>query len=248
MGEKKLLASGAHDIYLENGKAVKLFAKGFPKAEVLREAMHQSLAQERGIKVPSVEGVTAGADGRWAIISEYIEGETLAALMEAHPERRQEYLEQMTKLQIEIFRKNSPVLGSLKEKMAHQIQSVEELGEVNRFEILTKLNGMKNHRKLCHGDFCPDNIIVGKDGWYVLDWIHAAAGNASGDAARTYLLLSLTNKEDADYYLETFCRLTGIERSYVNEWIPIVAAAQLVKKRRHEREPLLKCVDVCDTD
>ena len=76
MGEKKLLASGAHDIYLENGKAVKLFAKGFPKAEVLREAMHQSLAQERGIKVPSVEGVTAGADGRWAIISEYIEGET----------------------------------------------------------------------------------------------------------------------------------------------------------------------------
>ena len=61
MGEKKLLASGAHDIYLENGKAVKLFAKGFPKAEVLREAMHQSLAQERGIKVPSVEGVTAGA-------------------------------------------------------------------------------------------------------------------------------------------------------------------------------------------
>ncbi|HIV12294.1 MAG TPA: hypothetical protein IAA63_04030, partial [Candidatus Pullilachnospira stercoravium] len=46
MGEKKLLASGAHDIYLENGKAVKLFAKGFPKAEVLREAMHQSLAQE----------------------------------------------------------------------------------------------------------------------------------------------------------------------------------------------------------
>ena len=90
MGEKKLLASGAHDIYLENGKAVKLFAKGFPKAEVLREAMHQSLAQERGIKVPSVEGVTAGADGRWAIISEYIEGETLAALMEAHPERRQD--------------------------------------------------------------------------------------------------------------------------------------------------------------
>lgn len=248
MSEKKLLTSGAHDIYLENGKAVKLFARGFPKTEVLREALHQSLAQERGIKVPSVEAVREEADGRWAIVSEYIEGETVAALMEAHPERRQEYLEQMAKLQIDIFRKNSPVLGSLKEKMAQQIQSAEELNENTRFEILTRLNGMKNHRKLCHGDFCPDNIIAGKDGWYLLDWIHASAGNASGDAARTYLLLSLKNKEDAEYYLETFCRLTCIDRSYVNEWIPLVAAAQLVKKRPQERELLLQWLQVCDTD
>ena len=248
MSEKRLLASGAHEVYLEDGKAVKLFAKGFPKAEVLREAVHQCLAQEGGILVPSVLAVTQRADGQWAIVSQYIEGKTLAQLMEEEPEKKKEYLEQMTRLQVEIFRKNSPVLGSLKDKMARQIQSVEELSDVDRFEILTKLNGMKNHKKLCHGDFCPENIIVGQDGWYVLDWIHAAAGNASGDAARTYLILSLSDKEEADYYLDTFCGITGIDPNYVRQWIPIVAAAQLVKKRPHERELLMKWVNVCDID
>lgn len=248
MSERKLLASGAHEVYLEDGKAVKLFAKGFPKAEVLREAVHQSLAQERGILVPSVQAVFQREDGRWAIVSQYIEGKTLAQLMKEQPEKKKEYLEQMARLQVEIFRKNSPILGSLKDKMARQIQSAEELSDTDRFEILTKLNGMKNHKKLCHGDFCPENIIVSGDGWYVLDWIHASAGNASGDAARTYLILSLSDKEDADYYLDTFCAITGIASDYVRQWIPIVAAAQLVKKRPHERELLIKWANVCDID
>ena len=39
--------------------------------------------------------MTQRADGQWAIVSQYIEGKTLAQLMEEEPEKKKEYLEQM---------------------------------------------------------------------------------------------------------------------------------------------------------
>ena len=51
-----------------------------------------------------------------------------------------------------------------------------------------RLDSMPNHVKLCHGDFNPSNVIVRPDGTMtILDWAHATQGNASGDAAITYL-------------------------------------------------------------
>ena len=56
---------------------------------------------------------------------------------------------------------------------------------------------MPNHKKLCHGDFDPKNIILRDDGEaFILDWAHATQGNASADAARTYLLFWLAGDID----------------------------------------------------
>jgi len=100
---------------------------------------------------------------------------------------------------------------------------------------------MPKHTKLCHGDFCPSNIIVGDDGkWYLVDWVHASQGNASADVARTYLLLSLKDKKTADMYMDLFCEKTGTEKRYVQGWLPIVAAAfsgchlEFVEKRAYD--------------
>ena len=101
--------------------------------------------------------------------------------------------------------------------------------------------------QLCHGDFQPDNIIVTDDGkLYVLDWVHATQGNASADAARTYLLLCLEDQNRADKYMELFCEKTDTDRRYVQQWLPLVAAAQLTKHRAEEAELLHKWVDICD--
>ena len=68
----------------------------------------------------------------------------------------------------------------------------EQLDENLRYELLTRLDGMPKHTKLCHGDFCPSNIIVGDDGkWYLVDWVHASQGNASADVARTLSLIHI---------------------------------------------------------
>ena len=69
-------------------------------------------------------------------------------------------------------------------------------------------------------------------------------GNASADVARTYLLLSLKDSKLADLYMDLFCEKTGTDKRYVQGWLPIVAAAQLVKKRPEEKELLEKWINV----
>ena len=64
------------------------------------------------------------------------------------------------------------------------------------YELLTRLESMPKHDKVCHGHFNPSNVIVGKTGkMTVIDWAHATQGNASADAAMTYLLFALKEPE-----------------------------------------------------
>ena len=84
---------------------------------------------------------------------------------------------------------------------------------------------------------------------YILDWSHAAQGNASADAARTYLLFWLKGDiTGADRYLSLFCEMSGTEKQYVQKWMPIVAASQSVKGNEKEREFLHSWVNVVDYD
>ena len=138
----------------------------------------------------------------------------------------------------------------LKDKMNAKI-SASSLDATERYELHTRLESLPKHRKLCHGDFNPSNVIVTPDGkQYIIDWSHATQGNASADAARTYLLFALTgftlsgNQELADKYLDLFCKKSDTAKQYVQQWIPIVAASQSVKGRPEERELLLKWANV----
>lgn len=114
---------------------------------------------------------------------------------------------------------------------------------------------MKNHTKLCHGDYCPDNIIVTADAKgnikeiTAVDWVHATQGNASADIANTFLLLKLQFGDKSDIpekYISAFCELTNTKRSYVNEWLPLVAAARLTKNKGEEKELLNQWINVVD--
>ncbi|MBQ3951372.1 MAG: phosphotransferase [Oscillospiraceae bacterium] len=110
------------------------------------------------------------------------------------------------------------------------------------------LNGLPTHAKLCHGDFNPSNIIVRPDGeMFIIDWSHATQGNASADAARTYLLFYLAEKFDlAEKYLDKFCFKSHTAKPYVQKWMPIVAASQSVKGNPEEREFLLSWASVVE--
>ena len=143
----------------------------------------------------------------------------------------------------------------LKDKMNRQINSIEELDNSVKYELLTRLNSMKNHTKLCHGDYCPDNIIVTADAKgnikeiTAVDWVHATQGNASADIANTFLLLKLQFGDKSDIpekYISAFCELTNTKRSYVNEWLPLVAAARLTKNKGEEKELLNQWINVVD--
>jgi len=70
--------------------------------------------------------------------------------------------------------------------------------------------------------------------------------NEKIDAAMTYLLFALESSEQAEQYIRLFCKKADIARQYVNRWLPIVAAAQLTKKKEQEKEILMRWIDVIE--
>lgn len=233
-------------IYRDGDKCIKLFNEDYSKADILNEALNQARIEETGLNIPKVLEVTM-IDGKWGIVSEYIEGKTLAQLMEENPEKKDEYLELLVDLQLKMHTKTCPLLNKLKDKMNRKINQTT-LDATTRYELHTRLEGMPKHNKVCHGDFNPSNIILTADGTpYILDWSHATQGNASADAARTYLLFWLNNDTDSAHkYLDLFCQKSDTAKQYVQKWMPIVAASQSVKGNEKERELLLSWVNVVD--
>ena len=233
-------------IYRDGDLCAKVFDETFPKSDVLNEALNHARVEETGLNIPKIEEVTK-IDGKWAIITEYIEGKTLTQLMEENPDKLDEYLNLFIDIQMDIHAQRSPLLNKLKDKMNRKIESAD-LDDTTKFELQARLNSMPKHNKVCHGDFNPSNVIIKDDGTaYVLDWSHATQGNGSADAARTFLLFHLYKREDiAEKYINMYCEKTGAPRKYINRWLPIVAASQSVKGKPEEREFLLSWVNICE--
>ena len=233
-------------VYLDGDLAIKVFHNDYSKADVLNEALNQARVEETGLPIPMLHEVTK-VDDQWAIVIDYIHGKTLAELMEENPERYDEYMELFVDLQLEIHRHTCPMLGKLKDKMNRKI-SQSALDATTRYELHTRLEGMPKHNKLCHGDFEPRNVVIREDGAaYIIDWAHATQGNASADAARTYLLFWLNGDvAGAEKYLKLFCKKSDTAMQYVQKWIPSVAASQSVKGKPEERDFLLHWANIMD--
>lgn len=233
-------------VYRDGDLCMKVFNEDFSKSDILNEALNQARVEETGLNIPKVKEVTV-IDGKWTIVSDFINGKTLARLMEENPDKKDEYIDFLVELQLKMHSMVCPALNKLKDKMNRKI-SQTDLSATVRYDLHTRLESMPKHNKLCHGDFNPSNIIVAEDGTpYILDWSHATQGNASADAARTYLLFWLDGDIDgAKKYLETFCQKSGTAMQYVQKWMPIVAASQTVKGNEHEREFLHSWIDVVD--
>ncbi|MDO5560185.1 MAG: aminoglycoside phosphotransferase family protein [Oscillospiraceae bacterium] len=233
-------------VYRDEDLCVKVFDTDYSKADVLNEALNQSRIEETGLNIPKIREITM-IDSRWAIVSDYISGKTLAQLMQENPDKADEYLELFVELQISVHDMNAPLLNKLKDKMNAKIQAAP-LDATTRYDLHTRLEAMPKHHKVCHGDFNPSNIIMSDNGTaYIIDWSHATQGNASADAARTYLTFWLAGDiSGADKYLELFCKKSDTAKQYVQKWLPIVAASQLSKGKENEREFLLSWVNVVD--
>lgn len=230
-------------VYRDGDRCIKVFNAEYSKAKVLKEAFNQSLIEETGINVPKIIEVTM-LDGKWAIVSEFIKGKTLAQYMEECPEKKEEYISFFTDLQMNIHSKTAPYLDKLIEKMSRQIAQTE-IDATMRYALCSCLDNMPKDSKICHGDFNPSNIIIDNNEVpYILDWSRATQGNTSADVIRSYFLFMLNeDKTGADTYLDMICTKSNTNKKDFQKWIPIVAAADLVKCNEREREFLIKWVN-----
>ncbi len=233
-------------IYREGDTVLKVFDSDYSKADVLNEALNQARVEETGLNIPRLLDVLT-ENGKWAIRTEFIEGVTLEKMMTDSPEKTDEYLAMFVDLQMNVHEKRVPLLGKLRDKLDRKICETD-IDATTRYELHMSLESMPKHKKLCHGDFNPTNIVITKSGVpYILDWAHATQGNASADVAQTYLLFMLAGKDElAASYLDLFCEKSGTEKKYIQKWLPIVAAAQCAKRRPEERDLLMQWVNVMD--
>lgn len=232
----------------DNDSLIKLFEENYSKANILNEALNQARVEEStDLNIPTLKEITK-IDNRWALVSEYVEGYSLKELMDKNPEKINEYLELFVDIQLEILSKNVPLLNRIKDKFKRKLNETDLINNNIKYELLQRLEGMKNHTKLCHGDFNPSNIIITESGeHYIIDWSHATQGNASADVARTFLLFSMEGKAElAEKYLNLFSKKSNISKANIQRWIPIVAATQLSKGNQDEETFLRRWIDVAD--
>ncbi len=234
-------------VYKDGDKTIKLFIENYSKSAILNEALNQSRVEEgTDLNIPKLLEVSK-IDNRWALVFEHIEGTTLDKIMEQNPENIDKYLNQFVDIQLNILSKTVPLLNPIKEKYKRKINSLN-LSDNVRYELLQRLDGMKTHVKLCHGDFNPSNVVIKEDGSIaILDWAHVTIGNASADAANTYMLFIMEGKQEiADKYLDLFAQKSNIEKNLILRWIPIVAASRKTKAIEEEQELLNKWIDILE--
>jgi Ser/Thr protein kinase RdoA (MazF antagonist) len=121
---------------------------------------------------------------------------------------------------------------------------------------LRALRGPDGER-LCHADFHPGNVLLRRDGGYVvIDWKAAARRDPAGDVARTRLLLPhawipgsgrrrlqllLTPIRRGLYstYLRAYRRRRRLDPAAIDAWVPVLAAARLSYDIAEERTRML---------
>lgn len=231
-------------VYRDGDKTIKEFATDYKKSYVMNEVYIQSIIEEHGMNVPHMLEMKQ-VDGKWTTVSEYIEGDTLDRLMDKNPEKFDEYLDRFVDIQVQFQTEKSTALRRLKDSLLHSIRK-SDLPATKRYDMYVKLNAMPaHHHIICHGDYNPSNVIISEDGEaYILDWSHATQGNGSADCAKTYLMFKVAGHHNtAEKYLEIYAEKRGIDKEYIQKWIPIVAAAYSVECDGEAKKMLLEIAE-----
>ncbi|AIW85070.1 aminoglycoside phosphotransferase family protein [Bacillus mycoides] len=217
-------------IYLCDNKVVKLFKEYLPNTESLYEARKQKYAYSCGLHVPKVFEVTE-IQGRQAIIMEYVEGESVGELLLNNLSKAEYFISICVSIQqkIHAISVSSDEIEPMEERLYRQINSVHDLDEKQKGNILKKLDSITFEPRVCHGDFHPFNVIMSNGDVNIIDWVDASSGDIRADVFRTYLLYSQNSVELAEMYLHMYCKKTGLLRDEIFQWAPIISAARLAE-------------------
>ena len=228
----KLIAKGnTADIYaIDDQKVVKLFKPYFPGVEAEKEASKQRFAKRCGLYVPKVFDVTV-INNRQAIIMEYMDATPLGKYISGQTKTIEEIMLICVKVQQHIHQiaVNDHSIESMHEKLEYQIMNNVVLNKTQKMDLQKELTKLNYTPYLCHGDFHPFNVLMDekKNETIIIDWVDASAGDIRADVYRTYLLLSSSDQELADLYVNLYCSTSEITQDDIFQWGPIIAGARL---------------------
>ncbi|MGG3455542.1 aminoglycoside phosphotransferase family protein [Paenibacillus rhizolycopersici] len=255
----KVIAYGrtAEILQYGNGQVLKLFRIGIPMNTVQEEFRISSMVYHQGIPSPQPIQMI-NLNDRAGIIYQECLGTTLLNMISKKPWLVFRASKKMAKIHLDIH-KVSIELPSQKESLKSRIHEAPILTREEKHQIIDYIDRLKGENKLCHGDFHPDNIILGEAEW-IIDWMTGMSGHPAGDAARTLLLfkfgtlpeeapkfvvflISLLRRLMLRTYIRTYIKNSTISLNEIEQWILPVAAARLCESiPQKEKDELVKLI------
>lgn len=225
-------------IYRDGSCTVKVFENGYSQPEIYREAYIQTLMRSIGLNVPKVEQITE-INGKTAIVSEYINGRSLSDMINAYPEKIEEFSELIADTQQDISKKKASI-RLLKEYITDSL-SKADLSENEMEELNELLNSFPQKDKLLHGELIPQNIVITRSGTpYIIDWEYAAQGDICyGHAATCISMLADGNNQAVRYYLDAVYDKYSIASEDIVKWLPLASLTLSVGCFGNKRQFLL---------
>lgn len=240
--DRVIALRGDRTVVQYGNRCAKVYSRARSCVDVLQEARNLAAAREAGASAPRFIEVSC-LDGCWALVTEYVPGETLAQRVASDGLSLEDGLRTLTEAQTAIHAADASRFPGLKEALWRRVQYAPLGGSVKE-GLLYRLDGLEDGGMLCHGDLSPQNLLLPAGLRPVaVDWKRACRGSGDADAAATWLALELEYGRDAAQdYLRQYSRACDSPEGDILRWLPVVAASRLAGSVRRERDALLRVI------
>jgi uncharacterized protein (TIGR02172 family) len=222
---------------------VKLYRREFPPTAIDREVAQARLAHAAGIRTPVVHDVVTLRDRR-GIIFERVEGPTMLGALGKNPGTFDVLARELAVLHVSVHSCQQPEFPELHSYLTRAITHATDLADSEKASVLAILDRLPRGDAICHGDFQPGNVIMSVTGSTLVDWSHAASGDAIADVAHTALMLNHTvlshpvppnvmeriasvRSAFCTAYLREYAKLRAVPSDRLRAWTLPVTAARL---------------------
>jgi len=221
----ELIGSGMSAvIYARDGIVAKVYREGQPKRQVFQEAFSLAVVTELGIPAPQVYGVETFS-GRTTLLMDQVSGKTVLDIMEENPEKTDECMDTIVKLQIEMHAVETTDFRPLKQVITGMILATSGLTEEEKVRLMALLKPLPEGLSICHGDFHGGNVLYDGESFRIIDWPEVTCGNPAADACRSYIDYLMCKGDYADLYLDKYCSASGKSREEILVWMPVMAGS-----------------------
>jgi aminoglycoside phosphotransferase (APT) family kinase protein len=256
--DMQILASGrTADVYVcgdDAAQVLKLFkpAMGRGAAEHEHRIAHAVFAC--GATAPKPGALITEGD-RTGLIYQRIIGRTLLSVLPRQPWRIVSFARLMARLHAATHQCTPTGLPGFREVITARLSRTGSDDASLCRRGLAELATLPEGASLCHGDFHPDNIMLGPGGAVVIDWNDAYAGHPLSDVARTSWLLRgsppvrltaglravlAVRKIFHAVYLAHYLQLSGFRVPALRPFARVSAIARLADNIPGERTLLLR--------
>jgi len=242
----------------DQNKVIKLFNHNISIKSIEKEYLIYTFLKDLPLapKVFSKEKVR----DKYGIVFERVYGSSLLSLLITNPNNLKIYAKKMANIHTQLHSTDIVLDKTIIDKLSNvKVESISQKTIKLIIDYTKKLMGRFNYKTVCHGDFHPDNILVG-DKIKILDFANAYYGHPLSDVAKTKLILEspfipseldssikeFLIKIKTDFkneYINQYLKMNSFSNDDLSEWILPMALTRLTDKIEEERAWLIELIE-----